>query len=161
MDKKELQRKQINSTSKLCAEFERDCDSTQEKINTLRSLLRIKEIAARKLEEFFTSQIMPLRRYGISDLSVLGIAEALENELVTNLGEMEIIADRLAIVTHNNDIRDGYGNISESLLDGVKEMLEEMKEAREKAINDDDALQKVEWGDMWDSLNEWTKQLVS
>ena len=104
---------------------------------------------------------MPLRRYGISDLSVLGIAEALENELVTNLGEMEIIADRLAIVTHNNDIRDGYGNISESLLDGVKEMLEEMKEAREKAINDDDALQKVEWGDMWDSLNEWTKQLVS
>jgi hypothetical protein len=161
MDKKDLQLKQINSTSQLCAEFESDCESTQEKIDTLRSLLRIKEMAARKLEEIFITQIMPLGRIGISDLSVLGIAEALENELVTNLGEMEVIADRLALVTHNNDIRDGYGIISERILSDVAEMLERMKETREQAVNDDGTLQKVEWGDMWENLNEEIRRIIS
>ena len=53
------------------------------------------------------------------------------------------------------------GDVDKDADDAMKAMLEEMKEAREKAINDDEALQKVEWGDMWNSLNEWTKQLIS
>lgn len=161
MDKKELQTKQIKATSRLCLEFEEDCGSAQEKIDTLRQLLRIKEIASRKLAGTFNEQIIPLRSSGVSDLSVLAIAEALENELVTNLGEMEVIADRLAMVTHNHDIRDAYGNISERLLGDVTEILDGMKTAREEAVNDDDTLQKIEWGDMWNSLNEETKYLIS
>ena len=124
-------------------------------------MLRIKEIGARKLFDVLTTQIMPLRNYGISDLSVLAVAEALENELVTNLSEMEVIADRLAIATHNPDIRDGYGNISDSMIYDVKEMLIGMKKAREDADKDDLILQKIEWGDMWDNLNSDIKQHIS
>ena len=124
-------------------------------------MLRIKEIGARKLFDVLTIQIMPLRNYGISDLSVLAVAEALENELVTNLSEMEVIADRLAIATHNPDIRDGYGNISDSMIYDVKEMLIGMKKAREDADKDDLILQKIEWGDMWDNLNSDIKQQIS
>ena len=161
MDKKEFQSRQINVTSNLCLEFEADCESLQEKLDTLRAMLRIKEIGARKLFDVLTTQIMPLRNYGISDLSVLAVAEALENELVTNLSEMEVIADRLAIATHNPDIRDGYGNISDSMIYDVKEMLIGMKKAREDADKDDLILQKIEWGDMWDSLNSDIKQHIS
>ena len=161
MDKKELQSKQIKATSELCIEFERDCDSQKEKIDTLRSMLRMKETAARKLYAIFETRIMPLRRFGISDISVLGIAEALENELITNLGEMEVIADRLAIATHNNDIRDAYGSISAKLIDDVKDILESMRETREEALNDNDSLQRVEWCDTWESLNNETKNLIS
>ena len=161
MDKKDLQNRQIKTTSDLCYEFEDDCSSQKEKINTLRSMLRIKEIGARKLADVFDTVILPLRRIGISDISVLGIAEALENELITNLGEMEIIADRLAIATHTSDIREAYGNISDRILSDVREVLEEMKEAREKAFSDDNVLQKLEWGDMFDNLNEEIKQQIS
>lgn len=161
MDKKELQTSQIMATSRLCLEFEEDSGSVQEKIDTLRQMLRIKEIASRKLAGIFNEQIIPLQSFGISDLSVLGIAEALYNELVTNLGEMEVIADRLATVTHNNDIRDAYGNISERLLGDVTDRLDIMKITREEAVNDDEVLQKVEWGDMFENLNEEIKQIIS
>ena len=74
---------------------------------------------------------------------------------------MEVIADRLAIATHNPDIRDGYGNISDSMIYDVKEMLIGMKKAREDADKDDLILQKIEWGDMWDNLNSDIKQQIS
>ena len=161
MDKKEFQSRQINVTSNLCLEFEADCENQQERIDTLRSMLRIKEIGARKLFNMLTTQIMPLRNYGISNLSVLAVAEALESELVTNLSEMEVIADRLAAVTHNINILNAYSSISERLLGDVTEMLDGMKIAREEAVNDDNTLQKIEWGDMWDSLNSDIKQQIS
>ena len=161
MDKKEFQSRQINVTSNLCMVFEADCENEQERIDTLRSMLRIKEIGARKLFNMLTTQIMPLRNYGISNLSVLSVAEALESELVTNLSEMEVIADRLAAVTHNINILNAYSSISERLLGDVTEMLDGMKIAREEAVNDDNTLQKIEWGDMWDSLNSDIKQQIS
>lgn len=161
MDNKDLQARRIEATSRLCLEFEKESDSVQEKINALRSLLRIKEIASRNLVDIFTTHIMPLRRFGISALSVLGIAEALEIELSTNLGEMEVIADRLAVITHTSDIRDAYGNISDKLLGEVSEMLDDMKKDRESSFSDDGTLQKVEWGDLWDHLDNDIKNRVS
>lgn len=154
MDKKELQDRQIEVTSKLCLEFEDESENLQEKIDTLRAMLRIKEIGSRKLFDVLTTQVIPLRNNGVSDLSVLAIAEALENELVTSLSEMEVIADRLALAMHMNDVRDAYGNISDSMIYDVKKMLADMKDAREDADKDDSILQKVEWGDMWDSLSD-------
>lgn len=161
MDKKELQSRQINVTLKLCLEFEADSESQRERIDTLRSMLRIKEIGARKLFDVLTTQVIPLRNNGVSDLSVLAIAEALENELVTNLTEMEVIADRLATVTHNINILNAYSSISERLLGDVTEMLDGMKIVREEAINGDDTLQKVEWGDMYDNLSEEIKRIIT
>lgn len=161
MDKKELQSRQINVTSNLCLEFEADCENQQERIDTLRSMLRIKEIGARKLFDMLTTQIMPLRNYGISNLSVLAIAEALENELVTHLSEMEVIADRLSIATHNPDILNGYGCISDRMICEVKEMFSGMKKTIEDVDADDNILQKVEWGDMYDNLSEEIKRIIT
>lgn len=161
MDKKELQERQIQATTKLCLEFEDESENLQEKIDTLRAMLRIKEIGSRKVLDVLITQIMPLRNNGVSDLSVLAIAEALENELITNLSEMEIIADRLALVMHMDDVRDAYGNISDSMIYDVKKMLEGMKDAREDANKNDRTLQKVEWGDMWDSLSDDIKTTIS
>ena len=161
MDKKELQSRQINVTSKLCLEFEADSESQQEKIDTLRSMLRIKEIGARKLFDVLTTHIMPLRDYGVSDLSVLAIAEALENELVTSLSEMEVIADRLALAMHMNDVREAYCNISDGMINDVKEMLSDMKKTIEDVDADDNILQKVEWGDVYDNLSEEIKRIIT
>lgn len=161
MDKKELQSRQINVTSKLCLEFEEESESPQEKIDTLRSMLRIKEIGARKLFDLLATQIMSLRNYGVSDISVLAIAEALENELVTSLSEMEIIADRLALAMHMNDVREAYGNISDGMINDVKEMLSDMKKTIEDVDADDNILQKVEWGDVYDNLSEEIKRIIT
>ena len=74
---------------------------------------------------------------------------------------MEVISDRLAIATHNNDIRDAYRSISAKLIDDVEDILESMRETREEALNDNDSLQRVEWGETWESLNNETKNLIS
>jgi hypothetical protein len=160
MDNKDIQQKQIETTSQICVEFERDSDSAQEKINILRQMLRMKEDAARRLEEFFYKQIMPLRRIGISGISVLGIAEALEHEILTTLGEMQVIADRLAIATHINDIRDGYDNIANNITDGISDTLQSLRADKEEAVNSEDALQRIEWADTWDNLNPEYKQRI-
>ena len=160
MDKKEIQQGQIEATRQICVEFERDSDSAQEKINILRQMLRMKEDAARRLEEFFYKQIMPLRIIGISGISVLGIAEALEHEILTTLGEMQVIADRLAIATHINDIRDGYDNIADNITDGINSTLESLRADKEEAVNDDDAFQRIEWAETWESLNYEFKQRI-
>lgn len=160
MDKKEIQQKQIEATRQICIEFERDSDSAQEKINTLRQMLRMKENAARRLEEFFYEQIMPLRRNGISVISVLGVAEALEHELLTTLGEMQVIADRLANVTHLDNIRDGYDNIADNITDGINSTLESLRADKEEAVNDNDAFQRIEWAETWESLNYEFKQRI-
>ena len=161
MDKKDIQQKQIDTTSQICIEFERDSDSVQEKINILRQMLRMKEDAARRLEEFFYKQIMPLRRIGISGISVLGIAEALEHEILTTLGEMQVIADRLAIATHIDDIRDGYDNIANNITDGISDTLQSLRADKEEAVNSEDALQRIEWAETWDNLNPEYKQRIA
>ena len=161
MDNKGLQSRQINVTSKLCLEFEEDSENQRERIDTLRSMLRIKEIGSRKLFDVLTTQVIPLRNNGVSDLSVLAIAEALENELVTSLSEMEVIADRLALAMHVNDVREAYGNISDGMINDVKEMLSDMKKTIEDVDADDNILQRVEWGDVYDNLSEEIKRIIT
>ena len=147
----EIRQKQLSCTSQTCLEFEQD-GSAQEAIDILREMLRMKEEAAVKLESLFTSQIMALRECGISDISVLGIAEALENELVTNLGEMEVIAERLAVITRMDDIREAYGNISDRILKDVGEMIEGMRRDRTEALDNEEAMQRIEWAETVERL---------
>jgi len=74
---------------------------------------------------------------------------------------MQVIADRLAIATHIDDIRDGYDNIANNITDGISDTLQSLRADKEEAVNSEDALQRIEWAETWDNLNPEYKQRIA
>ncbi len=156
----EIQDKQIKALQAVCQSFVDDAETPEAKVALLREFLKVKEIASSHLSEFLHKDIKNLLSCGVSAVSVLSIAEAVRNELTTNLAQMEIFADRLSSVLHHSDIREAYGNISERLMSEADELIEPLRLLAEEAMNDATKLEEVEAEKVWHKFSRELKNKI-
>ncbi len=157
---KEIQEKQLEALQAVCKSFEDEAETPKEKISLLREFLQVKETAAKNLATFMAIDVMNLIKCGASAVSVLNIANTAKQELSTNLAQMEIFADRLAIALHLPDIREAYGNISERAQIEADKILNELTRKVNEALNDNERLQEMESQDVWENFSREYKNKI-
>ena len=120
--------------------------------NTLRQRVQMKERAARFILEELESMIVRFKAQGVSSVSLVAIAEAYQQAVEASTSQMQIFANDLAGLTHNDDMVEGYGYISERLSNHAEELIKPLKESKEKALKGVDSMVFAEIYETWQNL---------
>ena len=120
--------------------------------NCLRQVVQMKERAARFVIEELESLITRFTARGVSSVSLAAIAEAYQKALESSVSQMQIFANELSKLTHNDDIKNGYGAISESLVSYMDNLIRPLKESKGKALEGLDGMIFAEIYETWRNL---------
>lgn len=120
--------------------------------NCLRQVLQMKERAARFILEELESMIARFTVQGVSSVSLVAIAEAYQQAIEASTSQMQIFANELAGLTHNEDMVEGYGYISERLSSYAEDLIKPLKESKEKALKGVDSMAFAEMYETWQNL---------
>ena len=123
-------------------------------INCLTESVKIKENASKYLLYFLETQLLPLMNHGLSVVSVASIAEVVSEEITSQCSMMELYAHHLAMATRNDDIEEAYSTISKRIYDNVYEMLSDIRQKVQQAINDPETMEYAEGADMVANLKK-------
>lgn len=120
--------------------------------NTLRQIVQMKERAARFVLEELESMIARFTAHGVSCVSLVAIAEAYQQAIEASTSQMQVFANDLAGLTHNEDMVEGYGYISERLSNHAETLIKPLKESKEKALKGVDSMAFAEIYETWQNL---------
>ena len=122
--------------------------------NTLRQIVQMKERAARFVLEELESMIARFTAHGVSSVSLVAIAEAYQQAIEASTSQMQIFANELAGLTHNEDMVEGYGYISERLYNHAETLIKPLKESKERALKKVDSMVFAEIYETWHNIED-------
>lgn len=99
---------------------------TQERIDILVQLLKMKETASRMIIGEVRCNVLPLLSHGISSYSLCHILKGYQKALDISCDHLEIISDYLADITSNELTRNAYNNISRKIKEEFQELTEDI-----------------------------------
>lgn len=122
--------------------------------NTLRQIVQMKERAARFVLEELESMIARFTAHGVSCVSLVAIAEAYQQAIEASTSQMQVFANDLAGLTHNEDMVEGYGYISERLSNHAETLIKPLKESKERALKKVDSMVFAEIYETWHNMED-------
>lgn len=130
-----LSQAQIEAANKAVSEM-MGADKKQDSIDSLTSLIQMKEKAINTLFEQLEENVCGLAHCGISAASVAVVADGYTQAIRTAAGQMIIFANELAKLGHNEDIATAYQHISESTEKKVNDLLSPYIAMQERILSD-------------------------
>ena len=120
----------------------------------LRQVLQMKERTARFVLEELESMIVRFTAHGVSAVSLVAIAEAYKQTIEASASQMQIFANDLAGLTHNEDMAEGYSYISERLSSHAEDLIKPLKEGKEMALKGVDNMAFAEIYETWHNMED-------
>ena len=120
--------------------------------NCLRQVLQMKERTARFILEELEGIIVRFTAQGVSSVSLAAIAEAYQQAIEASTSQMQIFANELAGLTHNENMKEGYSYIAERLSSYAEDLIKPLKESKEKALKGVDSMVFAEIYETWQNL---------
>ena len=146
---------QIKAAEKEALELLKDEEQSPiTRAKTLRQVVQMKERAAYFIFDELGGMITRLATHGVSCVSLVPIAEAYQQALEATTSQMQIFANELAGLTHNEDMGEGYGYISERLTAEAEALIKPLRENREEALQSVDGMIFFEILETWQNLSE-------
>lgn len=122
--------------------------------NTFRQIVQMKERAARFILEELESMIARFTAHGVSSVSLVAIAEAYQQAIEASTSQMQIFANDLAGLTHNEDMEEGYSYISERISNHAEDLIKPLKESKGKAMQSVEGMVFFEIYETWHNMED-------
>ena len=146
---------QIKAAEKEALELLKDEEQSPiTRAKTLRQVVQMKERAAYFILEELGNMITRFMSRGVSCVSLVPIAEAYQQALEASTSQMQIFANELAGLKHDEEIEEGYGYISERLTAEAEALIKPLRENRGKALQSVDEMIFFEILETWHNLSE-------
>ena len=131
---------QLQAAEHEAQEMAREISDKGQLMESLTTLVQMKEHAARTLLEQFERQATILQSHGVSAVSVASVGEAYARAIDTVTAQMVVFARELSLLTHQADILTAYTRLSERFTKEVAEILEPYQERCKKAMSSTESM---------------------